>query len=125
MKRRPSWPLHVFFAHAGLRHRADIPECFSTLISQFNASVEFEFTLLLVMHVVGLRPFRADNVLDSATLRAELLTKPGTGDGIFFALRAYGTFSRARHSDPTGPRPVRDSTWQRQAPVGATRAGWG
>ena len=112
MTRKLSRPLHIFLVHAGLQHRADFPECFSTLTSHFNAAQGFEFTVILVMHVVDLRPMRPDNVLDSLDHREELLIKLATGDGILIAVPSYSTFSRARHSSSEGPRPVRDSTWQ-------------
>ena len=113
---RPLRPWQVIYLYPGVDGRADFQECFAALILEWNAASVFEFMVDLVWLEVDILSTEVATTLLSSVNRARLLAKISTHCDLLICDPAYNTFSRARHSGPEGPPPVRSVAWPRGLP---------
>ena len=46
--------LNVLYLFAGFRHRADVNACLNSIISEFNACIDFDFTVVTTLRQIDL-----------------------------------------------------------------------
>ena len=110
---RPVRQCNVLYLSAGLPRKADLRACFSQLITNCNASDEFEFQFrFFFTDEVDLTGGSAQNLL-LAGRREHYFAKLAAEVEVLINSSPCDICSRARRSDRAGPPPVRDLQRQR------------
>ena len=108
--------LQALIFYAGDDVREEFHKCFSHIADEFSACHDFYFSVALHVTEVDLLKGGSNLLTADAAARRLLLSSCRSSASIIVALPAHRSFSRRRHTNYRGPRPLRDRFWLRGLP---------